>query len=300
MMSWFIQHGRALRNALTRLSRSPVGSVLAILVIGATLCLPVGLYHVINEAGTLGRSALHEPHITIFMAQDADLATVRGTWDTLQAHRGVQSVRYISSEEALTEMKAAPGLAEALSVLDKNPLPHTFVVTAKSADPNQLEALRQEFSGWAKVERVQLDSEWAHRLAALLVFGQHLVMGVALVMGLALWAVIVNTVRLQILSARDELEVSHLMGATRTTIRRPFLYFGFLQGLLGAAAALGLATLGIHLLNGLLTDLTPLFGLDFHLQPFALKELLLCEAITGILGWIAAYVSVTAYLPRSR
>ena len=90
------------------------------------------------------------------------------------------------------------------------------------------------------------------------------------------------------------------MGATRTTIRRPFLYFGFLQGLLGAAAALGLATLGLYLLNGLLADLTPLFGLGFHLQPFALKELLLCEAITGILGWIAAYVSVTAYLPRSR
>lgn len=300
MMSWFIQHGRALRNALARLSRSPVGSVLAILVMGATLCLPVGLYHVINEAGALGRSALHEPHITLFMAQDADLATVRGTWDALQAQRGVQSVRYISSEEALAEMKAAPGLADALSMLDKNPLPHTFVVTAKSAAPDQLEALRQEFSGWAKVERVQLDSEWARRLAALLVFGQRLVAGVALVMGLALLTVIVNTVRLQILSARDELEVSHLMGATRTTIRRPFLYFGFLQGLLGAAAALALTALGLHLLNGQLASLTPLFGLDFHLQPLTLKELLLCEAITGTLGWIASFVSVTAYLPRSR
>jgi cell division transport system permease protein len=300
MISWCIQHGRALRNALARLARSPVGTLLAILVIGVTLCLPTGLYHIINEAGTLGRDALHEPHITIFMAQDADAAAVRSTWDSLQTHAGVQSVRYISSDEALAEMKSAPGLADALSVLDKNPLPHTFVVTASSAAPDQLDALSREFSGWAKVERVQLDSDWARRLAALLVFSQRLVMGIALVMGLALLAVIVNTVRLQILSARDELEVSHLMGATRTTIRRPFLYFGFLQGLSGAAAALGLMTLGLHFLNGLLADLMPLFGLDFHLRPFTLKELLLCEGITGILGWVAAFVSVTAYLPRSR
>ena len=49
----------------------------------------------------------------------------------------------------------------------------------------------------------------------------------------ALVAVTFNTIRLQILTRREEIEVAKLIGATDAFIRRPFLYFGALQGLAG-------------------------------------------------------------------
>ena len=39
------------------------------------------------------------------------------------------------------------------------------------------------------------------------------------------------------MTKRDEIEVSKLIGATKGFIRRPFLYFGAIQGAVGGAAA---------------------------------------------------------------
>ena len=50
-------------------------------------------------------------------------------------------------------------------------------------------------------------------------------------------AITFNTIRLQILTRSEEIEVSKLIGATNPFIRRPFLYFGALQGLAGGVAA---------------------------------------------------------------
>ena len=62
-----------------------------------------------------------------------------------------------------------------------------------------------------------------------------------LLLGLLLATAVVfvtgNTIRLQILTQKDEIEVSQLIGAPRRFIRRPFLYFGAIQGLLAGLVA---------------------------------------------------------------
>ena len=59
----------------------------------------------------------------------------------------------------------------------------------------------------------------------------------AALLSFSLVAVAFNTIRLQIMTMRDEIEVSKLIGATRGFVRRPFLYFGAIQGAVGGAAA---------------------------------------------------------------
>src|SRR5690606_16671515 len=100
-----------------------------------------------------------------------------------------------------------------------------------------------------KVSHVQADAAWAERLDALLALGRSALALLALLLGLALVAVTFNTIRLQILTQRAEIEVSRLVGATDAYIQRPFFYFGVLQGLLGGLLALAIVAGSLVLLD---------------------------------------------------
>ncbi len=56
---------------------------------------------------------------------------------------------------------------------------------------------------------------------------------------------VANTIRLAVYARRDEIEIMKLVGATDGYVRAPFLLEGALQGLIGAALALG-AVLAVH------------------------------------------------------
>ena len=300
MMAWIHQHADALRLALRRLVHSPFASLLGVLVIAFALSLPAGLYRLINAAAALGHNALHEPRLTLFMATDADGPAVRAVWDALATHSEVLEFRYISNADALAELKANPALADVVDTLDRNPLPHTFVVRARDASPAGLESLRRMAAGWNKVERVQMDGEWARRLAALLEFVRRSTHGLSVVLASALVFIVFNTVRQQVLSAREEIEVIDLIGATSRYIRRPFLYSGLIQGALGAVASFLLLALGSHLFNKEIEPLGTLFGVDLRLAPPTLGECLLLGLVALVLSWGAAFLSVSLTLNRSR
>ena len=98
---------------------------------------------------------------------------------------------------------------------------------------------RKHFPGWRRVES---DVAWVERLDALVRAGEWAAGWLAGLLAIAVVAATFNTVRLQVLTRAKELEVSSLLGGTRPWLRRPFLYFGTLQGLLaGALAVAGVA-----------------------------------------------------------
>lgn len=298
MLGWMHQHRMALRRAFSQLARQPVAHLVGVLVIAFALSLPAGALRLIDRAASLGQGALHEPHLTLFMAQDADDAAVRAVWDNLAARTDVREFRYISNTEALAEMKATPGLADAVSALDRNPLPHTFVIRARNTAPQALETLRKGLAGLAKVERVQVDSAWAKRLDALLQFARRGTGGLTALLTVALAFTVFSTVRQQVLAARSEIEVTHLIGATAGYIRRPFLYFGVLEGILGAMAAWLLLWLGRRWYNEAVQPLSDLFAVNLSLAGFSLREgMLLCLTSAG-LSWASSYLSVSLTLRR--
>jgi cell division transport system permease protein len=115
-------------------------------------------------------------------------------------------------------------------------------------------------------------------------------------LAIALAAVTFNTIRLQILTRRDEIEVSKLIGATNGFIRRPFLYFGSLQGLLGGVAAWLIVAIAVKALNAELSNLVELFGLNPRLANMSLGQTMLLLAIAALLGWLGAWMSVSRHL----
>ena len=115
----------------------------------------------------------------------------------------------------------------------------------------------------------------------------------------ALVAVTFNTIRLQILTQREEIEIAKLIGATNPFIRRPFLYIGALLGLAGGVAAWAIVLAGVSLFNDGLADLSRLYGIPLHLHPLSTQDGASLLLFAAWLGWFGAWLSVSRHLADS-
>ncbi len=296
MNVWLSQHWQAFQLALRRLAASPVNTLLSLLAIGIALALPAGGQMLLTNALQVARAAAPTPQISLFLDVGADKRASQEVEARLKNHPGVKSVRFIAREETLTRMKASEGLGDVIEALPKNPFPDAFAVLPADDRPEVAERLATEFRGLPKVAHVQLDSDWVRRLDALLKIGRTGVVLLALLLGVGLVAITFNTIRLQVLTSRSEVELSRLLGATDAFIRRPFHYFSLLLGLLGGMVAwlvVGGATLWLKAPIG---ELAQLYSLDFNLRPLSAIDsaALLCSA--AALGWLGASLSLRQHL----
>ena len=298
MMHAFAQHLSVLRTVLQRMFVSPLAGLLNILVIGIALSLPAGMYTLLQNAQGLVAQLSGTPQISLFLAMDAKADDIDHLRKQLAQHHAVARSEFVDRAQALEQLKQSTGLADVISGLKQNPLPDAFIVYPKQSDAKSLDELRNELAKSPMVEQVQLDSAWAYKLEALLKFGRVAVLILASLLSLALIAVTFNTIRLQILTQRDEIEVAKLIGATNGFIRRPFVYFGVAQGLLGGIAAWLIVTASLLLLNHQLSALTQLYASQFVLQPLSAGDSLSLLLFSVYLGWLGAWLSVARHLSQ--
>ena len=298
MNAWLHAHRQALLLVLKKLRAAPLANLVMAGVIGATLSLPAGLYLLIDNLRAAAGSIETEPQVTLFLALDAPADAVKDIDRRLRQHPAVRDFRFLGRDAAWRELQAKNGLQESLGDLEKNPLPDAYIVHARSTDPAAVETLQKEFSGWAQVEHAQLDAAWVKRLYALLQLGNKAVLILAGLLGFALVAIVGNTIRLQILTQREEIEVSKLIGATDRFIRRPFLYAGSLQGLAGGVTAWIIVYAALYIFNLSVDDLARLYASDFRLNPLRLQASLLLVGGSALLGWLGSYWAVNRYLSR--
>ena len=272
------------------------GSALNILVIGIALSLPVGLYVVIDNLQASSHQLAAEPQVSAFMALDASRAEIAQIETRLKQNPRVRHFRFVPRDEALQELKQASGLADVVDSLPQNPLPDAFIVDARGTAPQALEALRDEIVQWPRVAHVQLDAAWARRLDAALRFGRLVVAILGALLALALVAVTFNTIRLQVLTQHDEIEVTKLIGATDTFIRRPFLHYGALQGCAGGLVAWLIVNGGVWLVNHNLGELSHVYALLFQLRYLNTSDGLSLLVFPAALGWFGAWLSVGQHL----
>lgn len=296
MNSWLSAHRRALTGTLARLIRTPLSSLFNIAVIGTALALPLGFYVVLANLQGLARDYSPQPQLSVFLAPEATAADARATGDRLKGRKEITGSRFVARAEALDTLKSRTGLADILAGLPGNPLPDAWVVTAAGADAAMLEALQAEIRQWPKVAEVHVDSDWARRLDSLLALGRHAVLMLATALAFALVAVTFNTIRLQILTQRDEIEVAKLIGATDGWIRRPFLYFGAITGAAGGAAAWLMIWGALAVFNSRLQPLSSLYGIPLQLNHLNGADSAATLLFAAVLGWFGAWLSVRRHL----
>jgi len=295
-MKTLLEHLRVLRYTSQRLLLTPNASLLNILIIGIALSLPVGGYVLLKSVQKLGSQIAGTPQISVYLAPATSTSDIERIGDKLRQHPAIKSIEFVSREAALKKLQQSAGLTDVVNSRTQNPLPDAFIVYPKDGKVTALEALRDELHTWPHFDHVQLDSAWIHKLEALLDFGRMAVAILAALLSFALIAITFNTIRLQILTRREEIEVAKLIGATDAFIRRPFLYFGLTQGLLGGITAWLLVAGSLQLLNHQLDALTQLYASNFNLRHLSVGDSLTLLGFSAYLGWLGAWFSVSQHL----
>jgi len=322
MNSWFRHHGFALSDAFRHLFRSPGNFLLNVMVVAIALALPFAGLTLLENARPVSGQLTMEPEISIFMhvdtpreqatALDQDIRQIvqqQTAWSAEQSPQsssqsgsGATKLTFVAREKALDTLKEHSGLGEAIATLGENPLPDAYVLKLGNLEPEQqakqVAAIAEKLKALKGVESVQVDSAWIERLAALLQIVRLILLFLAVTLGVVVVAVVFNTIRLQVMTQHEEIEVSRLVGATDGFICRPFYYTGALLGLFAGAIALVAVALALNPLNTAITEFARLYASEFKLTPLGLTETLILLAVSAFLGLLGALLSVQRHLAR--
>jgi cell division transport system permease protein len=260
------------------------------------MCLPALFYVGVDSLSKLTNHMQDETEISLFLKLDTSSDTIAEIDALLAKNAAIKQYRLVTKEEAWQQLQAKSEANNAIHQLNKNPLPDAFFIQAKSADPEALETLKNSLQDIPGVEQVLFNADWAKRLSILLGLGKRVIFFISALLAIALLVIIGNTVRMQILTQKDEIEVSALMGATNSFIRIPFLYAGLFHGLLGGLLAI-IMTLGVIMtFNHSVTQISSLYSSDFSLSLFNAKLFLTIIGFAAFIGWLGSYLAVARSL----
>jgi len=294
---YFGLHRKNAVEAFGELLQKPVATALTITVIGIALALPAALNLLVKNGQGIADSFEGVRDFSVYMKPGVDIDVAEKLAGKLKAKGTIASVRLISADDALAELQEVSGFESALGALNTNPLPHTLVVSpTEMATTFQLQDLGRELQNQPGVDQVRIDTEWVERLNAILDLLNRSVSIAGLMLIAAVIIIIGNTIRLDIQSRRDEIEVLKLLGASDGFVRRPFLYEGIWYGLLGGGFGMLIIILSAGILAEPLETLTGLYQSNFALQGFDPATI---GAMLGggvLAGWGGAWTAVSRHI----
>lgn len=217
----------------------------------------------------------------------------------------VRSAEYITTEEALNRFKTKHKdndiLMQSLEELDGNPLEASLNVKAQQA--SQYESIVNFFEQEKykkiidKINYLENKAVIA-RLASITRSIRQI--GSIILLVLAGLAVLVtfNTIRLTIYSARREIKVMKLVGASNWFARGPFIVEGALYGILAASISLFILYPLLWYISPKITSYLPGTDLFYFFQANIIVLFLIQLAFGVLLGTASSVVAIKRYLDK--
>ena len=298
VQTWLARHAQTLVGSLGRIVRHPLATLMTMAVIAIALALPLFLDVLLQNARVATADWNQAFDLSVYLDKKAGSERAQGLAKQLRAREDVAAVRVITAEQAFKDFRTASGFGKALDALADNPLPNTLVVTPTLAASTAegTESLKSSIGAMSNVEVVQLDTEWVQRLNAMLDVLRRVVWLTGALLGLGVALVVGNTIRLDILNRRAEIEVMKLVGATDSFARRPFLYSGIWYGLGGGVGAVLLVAVAVAVLAGPIERLAVLYGSRFHLEGLGWVTGARVLGVAIALGWFGSWVAATRHI----
>ena len=212
------------------------------------------------------------------------------------AENKVESYKLKTSEEWKAEMKKeSVALESTLDYLESNPLLDSIIV--KVTDVKELAPLAEKLRKYEYVSSASYGEGMIENILGIfdaISFGTVAIV-VALVLVTAF--LINNTIKLTIFARSEEIEIMRLVGASNMAIKLPFLFEGFILGVLGSILPIILSVYGYIILfdksGGYvftkIITLTKPFPFVLYVSGFLL-------VIGSLVGMVGSYRAVRKYL----
>ena len=298
IQAYFARHAQTLVGSLGRIVHQPFATVMTMGVIAVALALPLFLNLFLANVRTATGNWNEAFDLSVYMDKKAGSARAQSLAKQLRARGDVVAVRIITAEQALAEFRETSGFGKALDALSDNPLPDALIVTPTliASTPQGTDTLKAVIAAMADVETVQLDTEWVKRLHAMLDILRRVIWLTGGLLGAGVVLVVGNTIRLDILNRRAEIEVMKLVGASDGFARRPFLYSGIWYGLGGGLMALILVTVAETVLAKPVERLANLYGSQFQLQGLEVTTAVGVLILATGLAWLGSWLAATRHI----
>ena len=195
--------------------------------------------------------------ISVYFNDSATVDQIVDVQKQVAARSDVKEVKYISKEEALAIFKQQQQGKRVSELINpnENPLPRSLEI--KATQPEFLDEIAQfvekaEFQPLIHNVSYQENKTIIERLIGLTSFIKKIGWIFSSIFVLISVLVILNTIRLTILTRKDEIEIMRLVGASDSFIKIPFIVEGFLYGFLATIIATIFIRLGVSAVSPLI------------------------------------------------
>ena len=275
---------RYLKTAKSAVISSTVVIALAVLLLGIYVTISI------NSVKLL-KLIRDKVEIDAYLTDNIQPADISKLTASIKSIGGVKSVNFVSKDEAAKIFAEEFG-QDILEVFDHNPLPPSLKINLydeyKTID--RIEKIKQELTKNREITDVvyaQKNLEIIERNSQSLVF---LNLSLLVIITFSSIFLIGNTIRLMIVAKKDTIEIMKLIGATKETIRTPFIMEGFFQGFVGSLLAVILLQVFLGYFYSTYTNN------DFNFTIMDTKFLILLVIFGSLLGTLGSAISIRRFL----
>ena len=287
---------RSIRDSFKSVFRNFSLSIASILCTTITLVLVAIAIIVTVNVNHITKDLEEELTIVVYANEDTSDERLEEIEEEINSISAVSEVVAKSKEEWRLEMQSySDTLNTTLDYLEENPLLDSFIVTVKDVD--DLRPVALEIRDMENIESANYGEGMVEDIISVFDIIQTitLVMVVALIVVTAF--LISNTIKLTIFSRRSEIEIMRLVGSSNTSIKLPFVFEGFLLGVLGSIIPIIVMIYGYLIMYEQISTSSSFSIIELVTpMPFVLITSLVLSLIGSIVGMFGSARAVRKYL----
>ncbi len=230
--------------------------------------------------------------IEVFFDSDMETGNAQDLFNTILIADGIEQGEFIDKEKA-ADLFQSYFDEDIIDIIGENPLPMggRYDINTDYRNSGQMSKIVRDIRQMEGVDVASFQQGVVSRVDSIV----ENMLGISMILGIIIFIISVilisNTIRLIIHARQDAIETMHLLGATNSFIRFPFVIEGIIQGIIGAGLSLFILYLLSSLQNYLLE---PLVKLPL-VEP---TNLVLYNIVFGlVLALIGSFRGISKYLP---
>ena len=295
--AYFDEHRSAIRQCLIMLGQSKLATLLSIIAIAISIFLPSGLHYVSSYFSDIKLEWQSAYKVTVFAKTNVQEEGADALHKKLSIIPGIASIETLNPDTLLEtladQLQLDPDIRDVVTE-GGNPLPYAFLIqlSLDSTGENQIDfdRLEETILSLKEVDTVKIDQGWlqAIRDYARVAHKIIILIGIMLVMGMVL--IISNGIRTEIHKHERLIKAQIICGVSFISVKRPYLYLGFLQGLFGSIIATSFLGLSQYYV-GALPEI-----ISTNSVPSLFNYSLFMVTLGCMIGWSSGYFSIQSHL----
>ena len=230
--------------------------------------------------------------VTIYLNDSAKEVEVKQLEKSLAMAEYTKSTEYVSKEAAAESMKAETG-EDFMDFVGYNPLQNSIDVHLKAdfVTSETLASITEELSNKKFIEEIRYDNDLVELMNDNVKKITFWVLIISAVFTLIAVLLINSSIRLAVYSKRFIIKTMQMVGATKTFIRRPFVFQSVKLGIIGAFIALiGMGVVLYYLDQSFME-------LELLSNPILIGGLFVAIFLLGILiTWVSTFIATQRFL----